>query len=184
MMSCLFILVFVIKSPIKTWLTSPTYIPNEYKVLSDLPYEKEYGMVTSVSDGDTIVVDDTMTIRLLGIDTPELAHADLNIREECFGKDAKARLEQLILNKYVYMGRDVKDKDKYNRSLRYIFLPEKRRSSQYLFVNAYMVGEGFGRAFILEKDMMFKDMINALQEQAITNKKGLWGSCDREKFRW
>lgn len=183
-MTVLFALVFVIKSPIKTWLSPPDNIAQAYYMTINDDQFVEYGLVTNVSDGDTITINDQIEVRLLAIDTPELAHPELYIKEECFGKDAKARLQQLILNKYVFLLKDKEDKDKYNRSLRYIFMPDLNNPNNKVFINAYLVGEGFARAFIMSADEKYKDKIFSLQETAISKKKGLWGSCDRNKFRW
>lgn len=183
-MVTLIFLVFIIKSPIFTWLTPPTQISDEYFLTMDDSEFTDYGLVTRVSDGDTITVNESQEIRMLGIDTPELAHPELHIREECYGKAAKARMEQLVLNKYVFLLKDNKDTDKYKRSLRFVFLADEKSGTKKLFINGYMIGEGFARAYIFEKDEKYKDLIIALQQKAIDEKRGLWGKCDREKFRW
>jgi endonuclease YncB( thermonuclease family) len=93
-------------------------------------------------------------------------------------------MEQLVLNKYVFLLKDNKDTDKYKRSLRFVFLADEKSGTKKLFINGYMIGEGFARAYIFEKDEKYKDLIIALQQKAIDEKRGLWGKCDREKFRW
>jgi endonuclease YncB( thermonuclease family) len=183
-MVTLIVFVFIIKSPIFTWLTPPISIADDYYLNIDDSAFTEYGLVTQVSDGDTITIHEDQEVRMLGMDTPELAHPELHIREECYGKDAKARMEQLVLNKYVYLLKDKKDTDKYKRSLRFVFLADKKHDMRKLFVNGYMVGEGFARAYIFERDEKYKDFIIALQQKALDEKRGLWGKCDREKFRW
>ena len=79
---------------------------------------------------------------------------------------------------------DSKDTDKYKRLLRYVFVPLEGRRGEYLNTNAYMVGEGFARVFVLESDNRYKDDFVELEKLAKDAKKGLWGTCDREKFRW
>jgi micrococcal nuclease len=177
-------IVFFIRSPIFTWLTPPVHIKDLYYLDIKEGELAEYGLVTHVSDGDTFTLDDSQEVRMLGMDTPELAHPDIYIREECFGKDAKARLEQLILHKKVFLLKDGQDKDAYDRSLRFVFLADKNIPQRKLLVNAYMIGEGFARAYIFKQDEKFKEFINSLQTQAMKKKAGLWGKCDREKFRW
>ena len=177
-------IVFISKSPVFVWLNPPTQIPTQYYVDLQDTNPTEYGLVTQVSDGDTLSMEHGQEVRLLGIDTPELAHPEIFIKEECFGKQAKARLEQLVLNKYVYLLKDIKDTDRYGRSLRFVFLPDNTSAQKMILVNAYMIGEGFARSYIFEKEQKYKDYINALQQYAIDNKRGLWGKCDREKFRW
>ena len=123
-------------------------------------------------------------MRLLNIDTPELSHPEQYIREECYGRDATARLSQLLANRDIVLISDSKDVDKYKRLLRYVFLPLEGRPGEYLNVNAYMVGEGYARVFVLESDSRYKDDFIELEKRAKDAHKGLWGSCDREQFRW
>lgn len=183
-MSCLVFFVFIIKSPVFTWLTPPTHVDSRYYLDIDDADFTEYGLVTRVSDGDTITINEGQEVRFLSMDTPELSHPDLHIREECYGKDAKARVEQLLLNKYVFLLKDKEDTDRYKRLLRFIFLPDRTNPSKKLFVNGYLVGEGFARAYIFRQDEKYKELITSLQQTAIDEKRGLWGKCDREKFRW
>jgi len=183
-MIILMTIVFFIRSPIFTWLTPPTQIDDLYYVDITNPELSEYGLVTQVSDGDTFTLDDTQEVRMLGMDTPELAHPEIFIREECYGKDAKVRLEQLILHKRVWLLQDGQDTDAYRRSLRFVFLAEHTAPHRKLLVNAYMIGEGFARAYIFNQDERYKNFIITLQQRAIKEKRGLWGKCDREKFRW
>ena len=177
-------IVFLIKSPLKVWLNPPFIIPNQYYVHTKSIEFTEYGLVTSVADGDTITVDADQTVRLLGIDTPELSHPQQYIKEECYGRSAKARIQQLVLYKNVYLLKDKENVDKYGRKLRYVFVADEKNPDRLLFVNAYMIGEGFARAYIFSPDELFKKEIISLQKEAKTFRSGLWGECDRESFRW
>lgn len=178
-------IVFLTKAPLKTYFedplasVSPDYI---YDLPKGLRADKTH--VISIADGDTITITGGERVRFLNMDTPELSHPDQHIREECFGKAATLRLTQLIDNKDIVVVTDVKDKDKYKRLLRYIFLPLADQSGKYLNVNAYMVGEGYARVFIVEEGTRYKDEFFAFEKLAKDAKKGLWGSCDRSKFRW
>ena len=70
-------------------------------------------MVTKVIDGDTVLIEGEK-VRLLGIDADERGYP-------CY-EPAKLRLEELILNKEVYLETDQKDKDEFGRPLRYFWL--------------------------------------------------------------
>jgi endonuclease YncB( thermonuclease family) len=71
------------------------------------------GIVTRVVDGDTVEVDG-LTVRLIGIDTPE--------RDECGFTEASVALQRLVLGQQVRVtavpGRE--DRDRYGRLLRYV----------------------------------------------------------------
>ena len=56
---------------------------------------REVRVVTKVIDGDTIVINGGKSVRLLDIDTDESG-------EDCYDQ-AKTRLEELVLNKEVYL---------------------------------------------------------------------------------
>lgn len=86
-------------------------------------------LVVNVVDGDTIDVMIAGTIyrvRYIGIDTPELSPL------ECYGPEAKARNEELVLGQIVTMEKDVSETDRYGRLLRYVY-------QDAAFVNAELV---------------------------------------------
>ena len=178
-------IVYLAKAPLKTYFEDPlATISQDYIYVLPAGLRMTRSHVTSIADGDTISISGGERVRFLSMDTPELSHPDQNIREECFGKAATLRLTQLIENKDVVLIRDVKDTDKYKRLLRYVFLPLPDRPDAYLNINAYMVGEGYARVFIVEEGTKYKDDFFAFEKAAREAKKGLWGSCDRSKFRW
>ncbi len=178
-------IVFLTKAPLKTYFEDPlASVAPEY--IYDLPrgLRSVQTHVVSVADGDTITITGGERVRFLNMDTPELSHPEQFIREECFGKAATLRLSQLIQDKDITIITDIKDKDKYKRLLRYVFLPLVDQPGKYLNVNAYLLGEGFARVYIVEKGTRYKDEFFELEKRAKEAKKGLWGSCDRSKFRW
>jgi len=72
----------------------------------------ETATVTRVIDGDTFVINGGERVRIIGIDTPE-------INEEHYA-EAKAELEDMVLNKEVILVKDVSETDRYGRLLRYV----------------------------------------------------------------
>lgn len=181
-------IITLLKLPLGTMFTSPL-TPEisqkyEYVIPSSERKNFEYGLVTTVSDGDTIEINDKDKVRFLGIDTPELEHKQSNIKLECFAKDAETRMRQLVLGKYVYLEKESRDKDKYGRLLRNVFLPLDKEETKFLYLNGYMLGEGYARLYVLEQKLKYKEGLEIYQEEAQLEKRGLWGSCDREKFRW
>ena len=95
-------------------------------VTQNLPDGKVY--VAEVIDGDTFKLQNGTRVRLLGIDTPE--------KGECYYEEARDELKKLIGNKVVRMDKDISDKDKYDRLLRYIIL--ERDGEDNLFINDYL----------------------------------------------
>lgn len=135
--------------------------------------EGERVLVTKVVDGDTIQIEDGITIRLLGIDTPETV--DPRRPVGCFGKEASNEVKKLLSGKVVYLQKDVSWSDKYKRLLRYVYLPLE--GDQQLFVNDYLVREGFAKVLTYPPDVKYNGQFREAERQAKEEKKGLWGRC-------
>lgn len=130
-------------------------------------------LVTKVVDGDTIKIEGDLTIRLIGIDTPETV--DPRRPVGCFGKEASNELKSLIEGKEVVLERDTSDTDKYQRLLRYIYLPLENGKS--LFVNDYMVRQGFAFALTYPPDVRYEEKFREGEKEAKMGNRGLWGRC-------
>ncbi len=126
--------------------------------------------VEQVLDGDTIVLNDSMHVRLLNINAPELG-------EQC-SQEAKSRLEQLILNKTVWLERDSENSDKYNRELRYIFLSENKNPKNFDdLVNLILLKEGLAKLLIMEPNTKYEEIFrNVFDEVSKNNNSCLFKS--------
>lgn len=127
--------------------------------------------VLYIIDGDTIQVNTDQgrkTVRLLGINTPEVKGPYTD--EECFGSESTSRAKELMIGQDVKLKRDKlnKDKDKYDRLLRYVYLGDDT------FLNELLVKEGYAFLypwFPFEYYEQFKNHENKAREE----KLGLWG---------
>jgi len=117
------------------------------------------GKVTEVIDGDTFKTGKGETVRLLGINAPEMADPG--------GDIAKDYLTMLILNKNVHLEKDLSDKDDYSRILRYVHLGNK-------LINGEMVRTGYAEARFYPPDTLHKRELLELEKIAIRNRRGLW----------
>ena len=88
--------------------------------------------VNEVIDGDTFILSNGEHVRLLCVDAPELDTEG--------GYEAKLYLENMILNEYITLGKDIDDKDKYGRLLRYVYVND-------IFVNENMVKDRYASVF-------------------------------------
>lgn len=129
--------------------------------------------VIKVVDGDTIVVDlgsgNIKTVRYIGIDTPETVDPRKSV--QCFGKEASAKNKELVGGGTVGLEKDISETDKYGRLLRYVY-------SGDLFINQLLVAEGYAHSSSYPPDIKYQDKFKAAEQQAKTNSKGLWGSCN------
>lgn len=130
-------------------------------------YRIESDVVSYVYDGDTVELANGSVVRFIGIDTPELND---NSDPICFAKEAYLKTKQLLLDKKVTLEKDVSDKDRYGRLLRYIWVDG-------IMVNELLVQEGYAKAEYYFPDGKYSERFRYLQDEAQINKKGLWGEC-------
>lgn len=114
-------------------------------------------LVTKVLDGDTVIIEGGYSVRLLGIDADERGYP-------CYGP-AKQRLEELVLNKEVYLEADKENQDQYNRYLRYLILEKEN-------MNLRMVKEGFAIARFSPENEKYREEIITAEKEARENKVG------------
>ncbi len=115
--------------------------------------------VVEIIDGDTFKTEHGETVRLLGINTPEMGKPE--------GQIAKDFLRLLIMGKAVRLERDATDKDDFGRSLRYVFVGD-------LFVNAELVRIGVAETRFYAPDTAYKKELEELEKIAVRNRRGLW----------
>lgn len=129
--------------------------------------------VSRFSDGDTIVVDmngTPETIRFIGVDTPETS--DPRKAVQCYGPAASAYTKNKIGSQRVRLSADAQssNRDRYNRLLRYVYLPDGT------LLNQKLISEGYGFYYPYFPFTKSADFENA-QKAAQTAGKGLWTNC-------
>lgn len=133
--------------------------------------------VIEVTDGDTIVVRSgthTEPVRLLGIDTPEVAHHGRSA--ECFGPEAAERTAELLpVGSTVRLDRDAEARDAYDRVLAYV------TTADGVIVNLVLAAEGFATPLAISPNYALADTIADLTSQASVQGLGLWGACPPEE---
>ncbi|MCK5917226.1 MAG: thermonuclease family protein [Cocleimonas sp.] len=151
-------------------------------------------IVENIEDGDTIIVSlngKSQRIQLSGIDAPENtenAKFSLDIKVKKLNKEALLALgnkatdyltSQVAVGQEVLLQGELNKKDKYGR-IPAIVLTKEGKS-----LNLTMVKEGYAvilKRFPLEES--FKLSLEEAQQQAITNKKGLWKSDTEITTKW
>lgn len=139
--------------------------------------EKEEAFVTKVIDGDTLELNNSERVRLLGINSPE--------KGEPYYTEAKKRLEQLVLNKTIMMEGDEEDRDRYGRLLRYVYLGDE-------MVNIIMLEEGYATLYILQPNDAYRMIFRNAEEAARGSRLGIWSMisehecapCIRAEISW
>jgi micrococcal nuclease len=108
--------------------------------------------VTKVIDGDTFVLANNQSVRLICINTPELGQPG--------SQEAKEFLEDLILNKEVRLEKDISETDRYGRLLRYVYITNPENNNQ-IFINKELVQQGYAQIYRYEPDISKCDEIES-----------------------
>jgi micrococcal nuclease len=89
---------------------------------------------------------------------------------ECFAKEAKDKLRELVEGKEIKLEKDISNMDKYNRLLRYVYVNENN-------INQLLVREGYAKLATYPPDTKYYKKLKEAQKIAEENKLGLWGKC-------
>lgn len=121
--------------------------------------------VKRVVDGDTLLLTNGEKVRLIGVDTPETKHPKKPV--EYFGKEASLFTKRMVEGKEVRLEYDWQRKDKYRRTLAYVYLLDGT------FLNAEIIKQGYGFAY---KRFPFKylEEFRRYEKEAREKKRGLW----------
>ncbi|PIQ73721.1 hypothetical protein COV58_00985 [Candidatus Roizmanbacteria bacterium CG11_big_fil_rev_8_21_14_0_20_36_8] len=132
--------------------------------------------VQKVIDGDTIKIDSGENVRFIGVDTPETVHPKKSV--QCFGKEASNKTKSLLEGKDIYMEKDISETDRYGRLLRYLYIPNPDSPEEVIFVNEYLIEQGYGTVITYPPDVKYHEQFLEAQKQAQDESRGLWSKCN------
>ncbi|QYH37245.1 thermonuclease [Salinibacterium sp. M195] len=149
--------------------------PETDRSVSEVPDGAFAATVTYVHDGDTLYLDDGSTelkVRLIGIDTPELASQQRPDAEECYGEEARDLLRDFLPEgTEVWASEDREPEDRYGRSLLYVYLEDGT------FVNLAMIELGAAEALKVGLNDRYWPELRDAEDDAFATQLGMWGSC-------
>lgn len=122
--------------------------------------------IKAVFDGDTVQLQDGRKIRLVGINTPEVAHRNNAAQEG--GEAAKKWLTQMLIGKKVRLEFAQQKQDKYKRYLAHIF------TENDLHINLELVRLGFASVNIFPPNITYVDNLINASNIAEQKKLGIW----------
>lgn len=128
-------------------------------------------MVQKAVDGDTLRLQDGRSVRLVGIDAPEIDHENGN--HQYMALEALRFVSKLTNGKRIRLEKDQSEHDSYGRILAYAF------DSTGQMLNQQIVANGFAHVLYLQPDVKAHETLLGAQRQAMTNKQGKW-----QKFNW
>lgn len=130
--------------------------------------------VVATFDGDTIAVragggrTGAVTVRLLGVDTPETHHPRRPVG--CHGPSAAAATRRLLLGRRVRLTLDTQHHDRYGRLLAHVWLGR-------LHVNRWLLRHGHARLLVIRPNTAYARRMLLDELDARRRRVGLWGRC-------
>ena len=116
-------------------------------------------IVTRVIDGDTIEIEGGYHVRYIGIDAPE--------RDEPYYWEALEANRNLVEGKRVWLEKDVEDRDRYDRLLRYVWVDNT-------MVNAELVRLGYAYSYAYPPNLKYQTYLLQMEKEAREHKRGFW----------
>lgn len=134
---------------------------------------RDAARVESVADGDTIRVlvrGERLTVRLIGVDTPELGdRADRGAPPQPYAREAAAFTRARLRGQSVELAYETGDRrDRYGRTLAYVFLADGT------FFNRELLRQGYARAYT-RVPFRYREEFLADEAAARRAARGLWG---------
>ncbi len=133
--------------------------------------------VACTLDGDTLEVGacGAESVRLLGIDSPEIAHDSTEV-DQCFGPEAAAWMADRLVGVDVRLEFDAECADTYGRTLAYVWTTDEDGTET--LVNDEILRAGYARVFEEFDDIRLAERIYDAQADAQAANAGLWAVCE------
>ena len=128
------------------------------------------GTVTQIVDGDTLLLDNGLVVRLVGIQAPHLALDREGLADWPKGAEAKAALEAIALNRPVLLRYGGEEKDRYGRLLAQVFVSGPQES----WVQRQMLAEGMARVYSFPDNRACLPDLFAAEGRARAAGLGIW----------
>ncbi|WP_328765780.1 thermonuclease family protein [Devosia aurantiaca] len=129
------------------------------------------GVVTEVVDGDTVILDSGLVVRMIGTQAPKLPLGREGYPTWPLAPEAKTELENLALNKTVMLGYGGEEKDRYDRALAHVFVEE---GDDAVWAQQHMVENGLARVYSFPDNRKCLDQLFAAEARARVERLGIW----------
>ncbi|NKB42762.1 MAG: thermonuclease family protein [Alphaproteobacteria bacterium] len=124
--------------------------------------------VSSVIDGDTLVLDDGREVRLTGIQAPKLPLGRRNFPSWPLASEAKIALEDLTAGQDVNLHTDGNGQDRYRRVLAHLV----RTDGAWL--QRKMIGLGLARVYTFSDNRRLANALLVAEREARKSRVGIW----------
>lgn len=128
--------------------------------------DENWVIVQKAVDGDTLRLRDGRSVRLVGIDAPEIDHKTHH--HEPMALESWRYLRELSEGKRVRLEMDQSAHDSYGRILAYVYDTSGR------MLNQQIVANGFAHVLYQPPDIKAYEILLAAQRQALEGNEGKW----------
>ncbi len=129
------------------------------------------GLVTEVVDGDTVLLDSGLSVRLIGTQAPKLALGRDDFEDWPLAGEARTALAEVALGKTVQLGYGGEEKDRYGRALAHVFI---ENGDAPIWAQLYMVEAGWSRVYSFPDNRKCLDQLFAGEARARQARLGIW----------
>lgn len=124
--------------------------------------------VVEIIDGDTVVLDDGSEVRLVGLQAPKLALGRPDFEDWPLADEARASLEDLLLDEDVTLAYGGRRVDRHGRLLAHLFLADGT------WVQAAVLSDGMARVYSFPDNRAAVQELLDLEIAARTAGRGIW----------
>jgi len=121
--------------------------------------DKKNAVVVDIKDGDTLIIEGSIQVRLLGINTPE--------RGKPYYDNTTKFLRDLVQGKRIKLEADSEDVDQYGRLLRHIFLED-------IHINKEIIKAGFANSYYSGENKKYEEILDKEEKKSWQSQKNLW----------
>lgn len=124
--------------------------------------------VVEIIDGDTVVLDDGSEVRLVGLQAPKLALGRPDFEDWPLADEARAALEELVLDRDVTLAYGGRRLDRHGRRLAHLFLADGT------WVQAAVLSDGMARVYSFPDNRAAVQELLDLEIAARAAGRGIW----------
>ena len=124
--------------------------------------------VTSVIDGDTLVLADGRQVRLVGLQAPKLPLGRQNFKPWPLGEAAKSALSEITHGKRLQLSYGGRRTDRHNRMLAHLQGPEGE------WIQGEMLRRGLARVYSFADNRKLVAEMLAIEREARIARRGIW----------
>jgi len=129
------------------------------------------GVVVEVTDGDTVVLDSGLVVRMIGTQAPKLPLGREGFATWPRAPEAKQALEALALHQKVQLGYGGEQIDRYERALAHLFV---ETGAGLVWAQQDMVENGLARVYSFPDNRQCLDELFAAERRARAAGLGIW----------